>query len=57
MGWGLVLNELVWWIWRYSREGLHARNLPLQLCDLSVWLAALACLREAFEKKVLRAGG
>jgi hypothetical integral membrane protein (TIGR02206 family) len=44
VGWALLLNELVWWIFRYSHEGVHLRNLPLQLCDLTVWLAVLACL-------------
>lgn len=44
LGCGLAANELVWWWWRYSREGIHLTNLPLQLCDLSVWLAVLACL-------------
>ena len=43
-GWALLLNELVWWIFRYSHEGIHLPNLPLQLCDLTVWLAVLACL-------------
>ena len=44
VGWALLLNELVWWIFRYSHEGVHLPNLPLQLCDLTVWLAVLACL-------------
>ena len=44
IGWTLAINELVWWIYRYSREGIHAANLPLQLCDLTVWLAVLGCL-------------
>src|SRR5436305_3998616 len=43
---GLVLaaNELVWWSYRYSREGIHVGNLPLQLCDAAVWLSVIACL-------------
>jgi hypothetical integral membrane protein (TIGR02206 family) len=44
VGWALLLNELGWWIFRYSHEGVHLKNLPLQLCDLTVWLAVLACL-------------
>jgi hypothetical integral membrane protein (TIGR02206 family) len=43
-GLALASNELVWWGYRYSREGLHVWNLPLQLCDAAVWLAALACI-------------
>ncbi len=35
IGWALAINEIIWWIYRYSREGIHAANLPLQLCDLS----------------------
>jgi len=44
LGSGLAANELVWWCFRYSHEGIHAGNLPLQLCDASVWLTVLACL-------------
>ena len=44
LGYGLALNELTWWIFRYSREGIHLPNLPLQLCDATVWTAALACI-------------
>ena len=44
IGWGLAANELGWWVFRYSHEGVHLRNLPLQLCDLTVWLSVLACL-------------
>jgi hypothetical integral membrane protein (TIGR02206 family) len=44
IGWALLVNELGWWGFRYSHEGVHARNLPLQLCDLTVWLAVAACL-------------
>lgn len=44
VGWALAANELGWWIFRYSHEGVHLRNLPLQLCDLTVWLSVLACL-------------
>jgi hypothetical integral membrane protein (TIGR02206 family) len=47
IGWGLVINELVWWTFRYSHEGLHLWNLPLQLCDVTLWMSALACLTRA----------
>lgn len=42
----LAANELIWWAYRYSQEGLQAaHNLPLQLCDLVVWTTVLACFR------------
>lgn len=44
LGYGLAANELVWWCFRYSHEGVHATNLPLQLCDLTVWTSVAACL-------------
>jgi hypothetical integral membrane protein (TIGR02206 family) len=44
LGLALAANEIVWWIYRYSIEGIHLWNLPLQLCDASVWLAVVACL-------------
>lgn len=44
LGGALVVNELLWWGFRYSREGLHKGNLPLQLCDATLWTTALACL-------------
>jgi len=47
IGWGLVANELIWWTFRYSHEGLHLWNLPLQLCDVTLWMSALACLTRA----------
>ncbi len=47
LGFGLAANELVWWVFRYSHEGLHSWNLPLQLCDMTVWSTVLACLRPA----------
>ncbi len=47
LGVALALNELVWWFYRYSREGVHVSNLPLQLCDAAVWLSILACLTGA----------
>lgn len=44
LGYGLAINEIVWWIFRYSHEGIHLPNLPLQLCDVTVWTVVLACL-------------
>jgi hypothetical integral membrane protein (TIGR02206 family) len=44
VGIGLGLNELAWWIFRYSHEGVHLGNLPLQLCDIAVWCAVISCL-------------
>jgi len=44
LGCGLAGNELIWWVFRYSHEGVHVSNLPLQLCDLTVWMTALASL-------------
>jgi hypothetical integral membrane protein (TIGR02206 family) len=41
----LAGNELIWWAFRYSHEGLKvSQNLPLQLCDLTVWMTILACI-------------
>jgi hypothetical integral membrane protein (TIGR02206 family) len=40
----LALNEFGWWFFRYSHEGVHARNLPLQLCDVTCWATVIACL-------------
>ena len=47
LGWGLVVNELIWWGFRYSHEGLHLWNLPFQLCDVTLWMSALGCLTVA----------
>jgi hypothetical integral membrane protein (TIGR02206 family) len=44
LGLALASNELVWWVYRYSKEGVHVGNLPLQLCDAAVWLSVAACL-------------
>jgi hypothetical integral membrane protein (TIGR02206 family) len=43
-GFGLMLNEFGWWYFRYSREGLRVSNLPLQLCDVSLWATVAACI-------------
>jgi hypothetical integral membrane protein (TIGR02206 family) len=47
LGCVLAANEIAWWIWRYSREGIHTGNLPLQLCDAAVWFAVASCLTRA----------
>lgn len=44
LGLALATNEVIWWVSRYSREGIHSGNLPLQLCDAAVWFAVAACL-------------
>ena len=40
----LACGEFIWWVFRYAHEGIHWRNLPLQLCDLTIWLSVAACL-------------
>jgi hypothetical integral membrane protein (TIGR02206 family) len=45
LGFGLAANELIWWAFRYSHEGVHLANLPLQLCDVTVWITVWACLK------------
>ena len=45
LAFGLALNEIIWWSFRYSHEGLRpAVNLPLQLCDATVWSTVIAGL-------------
>lgn len=44
VGWAIVVNELIWWGYRYSHEGVHLWNLPFQLCDVTLWASAIACL-------------
>jgi len=44
MGYGLAANEFFWWAFRYSHEGIHLANLPLQLCDVTLWATVTACL-------------
>jgi len=47
IGWVVMINELIWWVFRYSHEGLHLWNLPLQLCDATLWMSVLACFTYA----------
>lgn len=48
LGCALAVNEIAWWIFRYSHEGFRfPQNVPLQLCDLAGWVAVAACLTRA----------
>jgi hypothetical integral membrane protein (TIGR02206 family) len=47
LGFALAVNEIIWWTFRYAHEGVHLGNLPLQLCDVAVWLAVAACFVES----------
>lgn len=45
LSYGLAVNEIIWWIFRYSKEGFRFPfNLPLQLCDITVWTTVFACI-------------
>jgi hypothetical integral membrane protein (TIGR02206 family) len=47
LGSALAVNEIIWWTFRYAHEGVHVGNLPLQLCDVAVWLAVAACFTDS----------
>jgi hypothetical integral membrane protein (TIGR02206 family) len=41
----LVLDEVAWYIYEFLTSGLQFPDaLPLHLCDITVWVAAVACL-------------
>lgn len=46
IGFVLAANEIAWYAFRYAQEGLRfPEGLPLELCDIVVWLAVFACFR------------
>ncbi len=44
LGYGIAVNEVVWWTFRYWHEGIRLSNLPLQLCDVTLWAVVVACI-------------
>ena len=39
----LAVGETIWWVFVYAHEGLRPSDLPLQLCDVSLWTTVIAC--------------
>ena len=47
LGGFLAANELIWYAFRYSQEGFRFPDgLPLEVCDVVVWVTVFACLRK-----------
>ena len=44
LGSAIAVNEVIWWAFRYWHEGIRATNLPLQLCDVTLWAVVFGCL-------------